>query len=220
MASTKPNKVSEKKPSNIQRLDLTLDPSKKEERVAQMNEAVHSYEERFGGLDLETSYMPLFKALWYSTLPCSDIKGVTSEVKGELSFLKKCYWKEREVDCNKIFQKRPTNHGMCCSFNMKKAEELLRTSRYQKAISLRQQEDLESGFESSDKTKWFNDSNEPETEGGIDRGLQLIVDGHSNVLSLASVSDDFRGFPIIVEDNTKFPMMGGDIARPGFQNNI
>ena len=93
------------KPLNIQRLETSLDPTKEEEKKRQINEAIHSYNERFGNLDLERSYQPLFELLWYSQMPCTDIKGLTSEVKDELSFIKKCYWKEKEVTCNQIFQK-------------------------------------------------------------------------------------------------------------------
>ena len=133
------------KPANIQRLDLVLDPTRAEERETQIKKSFDSYEKRLGELDLDKSYIPLFELLWYSELPCNDIKGVTSEVNDELSFIKRCYWKEEEVNCNEVFQKRPTNHGMCCSFNMKKAEELLRDSRYQQQISLRQTIDTANG---------------------------------------------------------------------------
>jgi hypothetical protein len=207
-------------PPNIQRLELALDPSKEEERQKQKEEAIHNYEESFGNMKLEKSYEPLFEMLWYSQLPCTDIKGVTSEVQDELSFIKKCYWKEREMNCNEVFQKRPTNHGMCCSFNMKKAEDILRKSRYQEAIALRQSEDRKHGFKNDWNTQWFNGSNELKAESGFERGLKVIFDGHSNRLSLASVSADFEGFQISVEDNKNFPIMGGYIVRPGLQNNI
>ena len=191
-----------------------------EERKTQMKKAIDSYEERFGKLDLEKSYMPLFEVLWYSDVPCTDIKGITSGFKDELSFIKKCYWKKKEINCSAVFQKRPTNRGMCCTFNMKNAEYILKSSRYQNAISSRQSKDTENGFDSSRKPQWYIDGKEPKTEAGIEKGLTLIVDGHSNRLSSASVYDDFQGFPLIIQDNNNFPILGVDVARPGFQNNV
>ena len=108
------------KPRNIQKLDLSLDPNKKEERENQTRNAIRRYDEDFGLIDLEKSYHSLFELLWYGQMPCTDVRGITSEMKDELSFLKKCYWKGTEIDCNSIFQKRPTDKGLCCSFNMEK----------------------------------------------------------------------------------------------------
>ena len=159
-------------------------------------------------------------------MPCTDVKGVTSELKDELAFIKKCYWKEKEIDCKAIFQKRPTNRGMCCSFNMKRADNFMKSSKYKNAIALQQSKDSNRGFESNGivvkNTQWFIGNNEPKAEPGIEKGLTLVVDSHSNRLSSASVFDNFRGFPIIIEDNQKFPTtsFSGKRVRPGFENNI
>ena len=88
----------------------------------------------------------IFDLLWYGQLPCTDVKGLTSEIKDELSFSKKCYGKGKELSCNSIFQKRPTDKGMCCSFNMATAEKIFKSNRYTKAISRRQASDSKSGF--------------------------------------------------------------------------
>ena len=123
---------------NLQKLDLALDPNKNAERESQTNEGIRKYDEKFGAIDFERSYMPLFELLWYGQLPCTDVKGITSTMKDELAFIKKCYWKERSVNCNAIFQKRPTDRGMCCTFNMNKANKVLRKSKYEEAVSLQQ----------------------------------------------------------------------------------
>ena len=122
---------------NIVKLDLSIDPMKEEERLKRTAEEIKHYEENFGALDYEKSYSALFELLWYSQMPCFDGKGLTSQVKDELSFLKRCYWKETPISCNAIFQKRPTERGMCCSFNMEKLENILKDSKYKKAISMR-----------------------------------------------------------------------------------
>ena len=125
--------------------------------------------------------------LWYSQMPCFDIKGLTSQLKDELSFLKRCYWKETQISCNQIFQKRPTEKGMCCSFNMKMLDEVLKAGKYRDSISIRQCSDASNGFSQSDTvlddTNLYKASNEPVPEAGHDKGLTLIVDGHSNKLS-------------------------------------
>ena len=107
---------------------------RKAERQAQAAEAVDDYTNTFGSVDMDKSYLPLFELLWYSQLPCTDVIGLTSRAKDELSFIKRCYWKDKLVSCNAIFQKRPTDQGICCSFNMQKAENVLKPSNYTKAI--------------------------------------------------------------------------------------
>ena len=104
---------SPKKPENIEKFDLFLDPSKEEERQQQVEDSITAYDEKFGSLDMDKSYEAMFELLWYSQMPCIDIKGITSEQRDELSFVKRCYWKNRPISCNAIFQKRPTDRGMC-----------------------------------------------------------------------------------------------------------
>ena len=61
-----------------------------EERQKRTNESIRQYDEEFGSLDLQKSYEPMFQLLWYSQMPCFDVKGLTSKAKDELSFLKRC----------------------------------------------------------------------------------------------------------------------------------
>ena len=66
-----------------------MDPNKKEERDNQTRNAIRHYDEDFGQIDLKKSYLALFELLWYGQMPCTDVRGVTSETKDELSFIKK-----------------------------------------------------------------------------------------------------------------------------------
>ena len=209
-------------PSNIQKLDLSLDPEKTEERENQTKEAIRRYNESFGALDLEKTYLPLFELLWYGQMPCNDVKGLTSETPDELSFIKKCYWKDKLVSCNAIFQKRPTDQGMCCSFNMEKAENIFQESMYKDAIVMRQREDEINGFEIGEHPRWFQENNEPRPEAGRSKGLTLILDGHTDRLTEATVSDNFLGFSVVIDGKDKYPFveMSGLVARPGFETNI
>ena len=81
--------IKDMRPENIQKLEVSIDPTKTEERQRLTNESIQRYEEEFGSLDMEKSYMAMFELLWYSQMPCFDVKGLTSKAKDELSFLKK-----------------------------------------------------------------------------------------------------------------------------------
>ena len=220
--TTKPVVPTSTKPPTIQKLDTSLDPTKTEERDNQTKEAIQRYEDSFGSIDMEKSYSSLFELLWYAQMPCVDVKGITSEAKDEISFIKRCYWKGKLISCNAIFQRRPTDQGTCCSFNMEKAETILKDSKYKEAISHTQSEEARNGFEAGEKPEWYIENGEPIPEVGRDKGLSLIVDSHSDHLSAASISDNSRGFVTIVDDNDKFPLvsLSSIVARPGFESNI
>ena len=187
-----------------------------------MEEHFLSYEERFGALDLVTSYEHFFQLLWYAQMPCVDIEGVTSQAKDEIGFLKQCYWKGHLVSCNSIFQKRPTDRGMCCVFNMQHAKQSLKNGMYQDSISSRQSEDAKKAFEQQHPPKWYAENNEPTTEAGTEKGLTIVVDGHYDKLSAASIQDNFRAFPILVSDKDDFPSLDGNerLARPGYETKL
>jgi hypothetical protein len=206
------------KPVNIQSLEITLDPEKEEEREYQKKTAFEKFDERFGDLDMEKSYGKLFELLWYNQLPCFDVPGITSKEKDEI-FLKRCYWKNEKMNCNEIFQKRPTDRGMCCSFNIQKAEDILKESKYTESLSSLQSKELGNDEKSSQTKKPFK---EPRPEAGINKGLTVIVDRHSDILSPGTVTDSFRGFITIIDDKDKYPMatLSSLIARPGYDSNI
>ena len=199
-----------------------MDPDKSEERERKTNNSINAYNKNFGSLDMENSYLPLFELLWYSQMPCVDVKGITSERKDEISFIKRCFWKGDPISCNAIFQKRPTDRGMCCSFNMEKAENTLKNSKYTEAISLRQNEEKFLAFESEKLPEAYTNNKEPKSEAGRNKGLTLVVDRHSDKLSPSTVVDNFQGFITVVDDNDKYPMtsISSLIARPGFETNM
>ena len=130
-------------PRNIQKLNLLLDPEKESERNERTEALKENYNQEFGGIDMKASYQNLFQILWYSQLPCFDVKNITSNSPGETSIIKKCYWKGEEMPCPSIFKALPTDRGMCCVFNMKKAEEIFQKSQYATLIQARQDMDSE-----------------------------------------------------------------------------
>ena len=56
----------------------------------------------------------------------------------------------------------------------------------------------------------------------MNRGLTLVLDTHSNRLSEATVAENFRAYPIVVEDRNTFPSvkLNCEMARPGFETDI
>ena len=129
-------------PKNIQKMNLLLNPAKKTERKENEEKAEKKYDDTFGKMDLQASYRSLFMIMWYSQLPCFDVKNITSTAAGETSIVKKCFWKEKEMDCPTIFRTMPTDRGMCCVFNMKKAEEIYEKSIYEELLQTMQNTDL------------------------------------------------------------------------------
>ena len=205
------------KPQSVQSLEVSLDPTKKAEREEQEKMAFERFDALFGSLDMEKSYGKLFELLWYGQLPCFNVPGVTSDEKDEL-FLKRCYWRNNEMDCNQIFQKRPTDIGMCCSFNARKAEELFLNTTYSNMVSKMNKKDA---FYSIDDNT-LPDSYNPKSQSGQQKGLQLILDAHADKVSSGTISENYRGFISIVDGNENYPLTQrkGFLVRPGRANNV
>ena len=92
-----------------------LDPEEDLARKKAVIEAQDDYKASFGSLDLKTAYESMFEILWYSQLPCFDVKDITSQEKDEVSAIKRCIWKGRTVGCSSIFKMRPTDRGLLVS---------------------------------------------------------------------------------------------------------
>lgn len=62
------------------------------------------------------------------------------------------------------------------------------------------------------------------SELGIKKGLVLMLDAHSDILSPGSVDNDFEGFTGLISPQNSFPMIGynGFRIKPGvkFANNL
>jgi hypothetical protein len=99
------------------------------------------------------SYFTLF---WYSSLPCYDIKGLTSEAKGETAILKTCSWKGSPVPCSSVFKKVVTDQGMCCAFNKDSAEEIFQESRFTKTVRQLELADEMHSFDNSGGIIFFS----------------------------------------------------------------
>ena len=141
--------------------DILLNQTIKQTRYAD-NEKYISYFKAFYQRMNKSSVLPMiFASLQYLTLPCFDRKGITSEVDGEKSILKFCSWKSIPMPCSSIFTTFPTDQGMCCSFNMKAAEEIFQGKTYSKIVSENQREDKIFSFANSTLDDWYEKRKEP-----------------------------------------------------------
>ena len=126
---------------SIEKLDLLLNPEMKSQREAKIQNARQNYQNNFGDLDLEKSYENLFEILWYSQLPCFDVQNVTSNLPYQMSVIKNCAWKGLDINCSAIFKTLPTDRGMCCTFNMERAEKIFKESKYSQMVQKMQDTD-------------------------------------------------------------------------------
>ena len=55
-----------------------------------------------------------------------------TKVQNLITVLRYCEWKGRPVPCAAIFTKFPTDLGMCCSFNIRAAEDIFQDGAYAK----------------------------------------------------------------------------------------
>jgi len=119
-----------KSTQKIDSLEMLLNPGHKLQFKKSVAQKKKDLVEMFARMDMKTSFNSLFNTLWYSNLPCYDVTEVTSEFNGDKAMLKYCNWKGRTIPCSAIFTKFPTDKGLCCSFNMKAAEEIFSGDMY------------------------------------------------------------------------------------------
>ena len=61
------------------------------------------YRDMFKRLNQTAAFKSMFSMLWYSTIPCFDVKDVTSQTDGEKGMLRYCQWKGKQIPCSAIF---------------------------------------------------------------------------------------------------------------------
>jgi len=169
--------------------------------------------------NMAQAYSSFFRSLWYSFTPCFDVRNITAWMK-YTSFLKLCEWKGIPMSCSAIFSSFPTDQGVCCSFNMKAAEDIYKKSPYQENLQAMQAADKDKSYFSSIPQKEFTQRLEP--QAGVNKGLMVILDAHSEWLVSGSFDEDFHSFPTIIHPSGNFPLMshGGLFIKPGFKNII
>jgi hypothetical protein len=69
--------------------------------------------------------------------------------------LKSCSWKGLSLPCSSIFTMFPTDRGMCCSFNMERADKLFSQSKYTDMMAKLMGRDKSMTFENSTVPEWY-----------------------------------------------------------------
>ena len=213
-------------PPGIKKLNMLLDPSKQSDKQSKVDDAVVQFDKDFGSLDLKKSFRNLVELLWYSQLPCFDLQNITSKNPDEMSLLKRCYWKGEPISCSSIFSTRPTDRGMCCSFNFEKAERTYHTSQYANMIADMQKLENKHLFEGNESMKERYDryiaEKEPRTQAGQNKGLRLVLDAHTDRVTAGTVFDNYRGFVTMVDSKDKYPLTARQsfLVKPGRENYV
>lgn len=170
----------ESPPARASNLDYIFNPNYTEARNVQLDQARSQYKQVFRKLDLNQSYSGLFQLLWYSHLPCFDIKEISilskefgEEFEGS-ALLKECRWKGNNIPCSAIFKTFPTDRGMCCTFNMQAVENMFKNGTYSAHVKKMQDKDFAEAEEGpvavpSD----FASKKEPSPQPGMTKGLQV-----------------------------------------------
>ena len=157
-------------------------------------------------LDMTSSYPALLSTFWNSGMPCTDSE--------DNAIMKYCEWKGLPVSCSAIFSTFPTDLGMCCTFNMRAAEQLFLGATYSNLIQNLQylekhkvQEQLLGNLT---------------TEPGKHKGLIVVLDSHSDVLSASSIDVETKGFVGLITQGGNFPQknLGGFDITSGHKHSV
>ena len=205
--------LNQKAQSNNTIFEFLLDPAIKGVHNAAAKIPINKFKSIYARLNKTVAFPGIFSILWYSTLPCFDVKGVTSSKDGEKSLLRYCTWKGIEIPCSAIFDTFPTDQGMCCAFNMKNAEEIFQGKLYSNLIQNLQNDDKKNAFKNSTPPDWYVALNEPKTQSGLNKGLYVMLDAHSDIFATGTSDTDFQGFTGLIDSSGSYPL----ISQNGFQ---
>ena len=106
--------------------------------------------------------------------------------------LKQCMWRGQDLPCSEIFKTFPTDQGMCCTFNMKKAEEMFQKNQYQELITSMQDQDKNLSFDQrNDADQHWKFTEYPTPQAGRNKGRDVTaiynnVKGGGNSLSFVA----------------------------------
>eukprot|EP00095_Tigriopus_kingsejongensis_P010138 maker-scaffold75_size407189-snap-gene-3.16 protein:Tk10138 transcript:maker-scaffold75_size407189-snap-gene-3.16-mRNA-1 annotation:"pickpocket protein 28-like" len=202
-------------------LDSILNSTKLSEAKAKTNQLKTRLLKQYNRLNLTAAFDKIFELLWYSQLPCYDVTNV-AEMKTKVSrgLLRRCEWKGVKMSCSAIFETFPTDRGMCCSFNIEKANDVFKAGKYRDMVSKLQLRDRQRSWVNTSVPRSYTQKGEPKSEAGVNKGLRLILDAHTNLLSMSSVTEDFQGFLAIVHSKGSYPLsaLKNIRIRPGHEN--
>ena len=157
---------------------------------------------------------------WHTGYPCFDT-AATSEKNHEIGILKQCMWKGNVLPCKDIFAAIPTDRGLCCAFNIEKAENIYKNQEYVAYLNKQRNEDKELAFSdvggAANGEANNNNFIPMEWEEGKEKGLSLILDAHINYADVGSINTDYEGFSAYVGNRNDYPWIKkrGFTIQPG-----
>ena len=197
--------------STVEQIDLLFDPVFEADQyynaIRETNQIVDSVHQ----LDMKSAYPSISSTIWNSGMLCSED---SLNQKNGLSVLKYCEWKGKKVPCSSIFSTYSTDQGMCCTFNIKSAEKLFVGETYPQLIKNLQNIEVSQQKDSSQISY--------HTEPGKNKGLLVVLDSHSDMLSASSLDLDTQGFVGLISQTGSFPQvnLGGFDIKPGYKNTV
>lgn len=119
--------------------------------------------------------------------------------------------------------------GICCAFNMDSAEEIFIESEFTEIIQTMQTFEKEGAFDNSSKPDWYLNKGEPKSQAGINKGLSVTLDAHSDLLDSLSVVNNYnsltamvgspRDFPLTLQKVGKLTIFNGNICSTSCNQN-
>ena len=205
---------------NISCLELIIQLALNGESFEEIEKPAMEVENLLRAADFTAAFKGFLTTLWHAKLPCFDTLGMSLEEDGERGILKSCSWKGESVPCSKIFTTFPTDQGMCCSFNMKAANEIFSNSQYSALVTQLQKEDLNISVDNGTLPSFYLTKQEPKTQSGRSMGLKLVLDAHTDIVESISISQDFEGFTGLITEPGNFPLanLRGFEVMPGHNN--
>jgi len=166
-------------------LDYTFNQDLRYTAALSVEQLKYFYRDAFSRLNMSVAYKSLFSMMWYASLPCFDINGVTSQDEGDAEYIRSCSWKGKQIPCSTIFRQFPTEMAMCCTFNMKSADEAFNSIAYVDVVKKMQAGDLNRTFA---PTATFNsDRSDFQPESSLQKGLELVLDAHYDQSAIGTV---------------------------------
>ena len=95
---------------------------------------------------------------------------------------------------------------MCCSFNLAKAEEMFHEGKFASSVKKQQTVDSDNAFDTKREglENWNEEVVDQLNSGtivpkpGATKGLSVVLDSHSDLISSTSLRHDGQGFRVIV----------------------
>jgi hypothetical protein len=125
----------------VEQLDSQFDSVFLEEQLNRIQLKKNKITDMLNRLQISQSFQNIFSLLWHAKTPCFVVEGKGTKRTSAKPILSNCKWKGQDVPCSAIFSQFPTEKGMCCSFNMKAAEEMFQGETYVQLVHSHQKAD-------------------------------------------------------------------------------